>query len=1079
MQQKSLVVQTKLTPLRPSQRVLHRPRLTQRILEALSHRLTVLQAGAGYGKSTALSTLVESEYAIVWYHLEPEDTDPPMFLLYLLHGFLKTLPALSQKPLAALETWQSIPDMAPRLAAIDMLINELAEETHEPILLVLDDAHLLNQAPASLHILERLIKYAPDHLHIILSTRQSLRLDCLVALRVRGELLEIGEAEMAFTRDEIRAFFQDQHRLPLSASDVEVLATETEGWAIALQLIRQGLAASALTSLPQVLHSVSGLKEDLFSYLAQEVLDQQPEDIRNFLLTTCILRRMTPAACDSLRDAHDSRQLLSTLTDAGLFVVALDESTLRYHHLFHDFLYHQLPDGEKRALHRRAAALFSGQGESEEAIYHWIRSGDAEQAAELIKQVGQALVQAGRLETLADWITSLPPETLEKQPILLIYQGDIARLRSRFDEALRWYRQAEGLCRARSDIEGTARALRGQARVYLDTVNPNHAEPLLREALRLSDGQEDRESRARLLELLAENQLNRGHAEEARKLQEQVRELREEGPGEADLAVRVLLRTGRLDEARRLLEERVEAEHQQPVLRPRAHRETLLLLSLIVAFQGEGEVAYQAAVEGTQRGQALDSPFVTAVGYMRQGHAWLIREADHRYDEAQRCFERAIEISDRLAVSRLKVEAFWGLCRAFGYAGNLSRAERMAEQGIEIAQRAGDEWIIAHIRATLAASYTLAGHTDEAIAWLAQAERGFRECSDTFGEAAVRLWQCLTWRNLKEETRLRHHLDSLFQLVSAHGYDYLLTRRTLVGPPDVRHLVVLLLSARAQGRHAAYAGDLLRQMKLGDLELHPGYQLRVQMLGPFRVWRGEAEIEGSEWRREKARQLFQLLLTWRGAMLDRDRICDLLWPELSSRAASQGFKVALSALYYVLEPRRGRRDESAYVARDGSLYGLRPQADLWLDVDEFERLIRAGDARFSTEPARSVEDYRQALALYRGDYLEEYPYEEWCKEERTRLRELYLRTADRLARVLVERGDWEQAIEVCQGILMRDDCWENAYRLVMICYARLGNRPQALRTYQRAVERLREVLNIQPSPETSALYRAILETGSV
>ena len=1069
-----LVVQTKLSSLRPLKRTIDRPRLTHRILEAVDYRLTLLQAGAGYGKTTALAMLADKEYPLVWYHLDPEDCDPLIFLLYLIHGFRRALPSLSEAPLAMLESWKGTSGALPAMAIVDTLINELAEEISRPTLLILDDVHLLNPAPETLHILERLIKHGPANLHLILSTRYPLRLGNLVTMRVRGEMLEIGEDEFAFTPDEIQNLFRSYHAAPLSPREIDLLARETEGWAIALQLVRQGLTAETPPSLPEELSQLSGLKDDLFTYLAQEILDQQPEDLREFLLTTSVLRQMTASVCNNIRDANDSTQILSRLLEAGLFVAEMDELTVRYHHLFREFLYHKLPPERRQASHLKAAACYQDGGEYEEAINHYLLAGAVERAAILIHEYGRTMVLEGRLETLAGWISELPPATIEGYPDLLIFQGDIARLRSRFDEALRWYEHAEMICRAQGDSQGITGALRGRARVYLDTVNPSQAEPLLREALRLSDGQEDRETRARLFDLLAENQLNRGRPEEAKRLQDEARKLREEGPGEADLDARVLLRTGRLDEARHMLAERAEVERHDPVQRPRAHRETLLLLSFILACQGKSEEAYQSAVEGTQRGEVLNSPFITAVGHMRQGHAWLIRnDGPDRYTQAERCFERAIEISDELSVARLKVEAYWGLCRSYGYRGELAHAEEAARLGIEIAESAGDEWIIAMIRVSVGGTQILAGQYEEALASLGLASIGFARCADTYGETAVRLWQCLAWYEMGDELRLRHGLDALLESVHAHGYEYLLTHHTLPGPPDPRRLVPLLIFARTYCERLSVAADLLRQLGLERVEHHPGYQLRVQMLGAFRVWRGSEELAAGDWQRDRARQLFQLLLTWRGTMLDKERIWDLLWPDLDPDSANRSFKVALNAVFNALEPNREPGVASAYVARDGSLYGLRAGADMWIDSAQFERCVALGNAEYHHAPAQSIEHYRHALVLYQGDYLQEFAYEDWAGEKRRQLREFYLQAADRLAGTLIAFEQWDEAIEVCQSILAREACWEHAYRLMMIGYTRLGNRPQALKTYQRAVDTLRRDLDTDPSPETVDLYKSI------
>ncbi len=1067
------VIRTRLLPPRPHRRVLARPRLTRRLLEALDYRLTVLQAGAGYGKSTALAGLLEEGHPIVWYHLDIEDADPMTFLLHLLHGFRAVCPEAVLLPLALLEEQGSQRSWT---APVDALADGLAEHLSVPHLLVIDDAHLLNQSLETLTLLDRLIGRAPAFLHTVLSTRYPLRLPTLVAWRARGEVLEIRQDELAFTPEEIEALFAHKYGLPLSPAEVALLVERTEGWPIALQLVWQTLHSRGAATVPEALKRIAGPTESLFPYLAHEVLRQQPPPVRDFLLVTAVLREMSPALCDHLRGMDDSARMLEYLVENGLFVVDLGEGQVRYHHLFREFLYQQLSLEEAKQAHRRAARCFADRGELPEAVPHFLAAREFEDAATILDQIGRDMVQAGRLDTLAAWIGSLPPEVLEAHPALLIYLGDIARLRSRFGEALGWYRQAEERYRFLNDPRGIGQALRGQARVYLDTVNPAQAEHILQEALRLADGQEDRESRARLLELLAENRLNLGRPEEAEQLRAQARALREEGPGETELAVRVLLRTGRINEARRLLEEQAERERREPVLRPRAHRETLLLLSLILAFQGEAEAAYRCAVEGTQRGQFLHSPFVTAVGYMRQGHAWLIRGDPQGYTQACRCYQEAIAIGETLAVPRLKVEAFWGLCRAHGFQGEMDAAADAAHQGIAIAQQAGDEWITALIRVSMGAGYVLARDFPRSLDWLTPALSAFRECSDPYGEAVARLWLCQVWWRTDDEIRLRRDLEELLRLVHTWGYDYLFTAVPLLAPPDPRMSVPLLVCARRWGIHRACAERLLQALGLEDVEFHPGYQLRIQMLGEFRVWRGGQEVSPTEWRREKARRLFQVLLTHRGGMLDRDQILEMLWPNLDPETARRDFKVALSTLCKVLEPDRPGSAPSAYIVRDGSRYGLRPGADLWLDVKELEALIAEGDRLLETDPEGALERYRRALSLYGGDYLEDCLYEDWCSEERERLVALYLRTADRVAELLAQKGVWEEVLTVCQEILARDPCWESAYRWMMLAYARTGRRAQAARVYQRCVQRLRDELQVEPSPSTVRLYETLCGT---
>jgi DNA-binding SARP family transcriptional activator len=223
--------------------------------------------------------------------------------------------------------------------------------------------------------------------------------------------------------------------------------------------------------------------------------------------------------------------------------------------------------------------------------------------------------------------------------------------------------------------------------------------------------------------------------------------------------------------------------------------------------------------------------------------------------------------------------------------------------------------------------------------------------------------------------------------------------------------------------------------------------------------------------------LFQLLLTHRGHLLQREEIVDILWPELDPDAAQRDFKVALNAVNKALEPDRTPGAEPAYVRRHDTTYGLRPHADLWLDADAFQEQVATGDE--SKEDEARATAYQNALNLYQGEYLQETLYEDWFSEERERLLTLYLRTAEKLAGVRLGQGRYDEVIGLCRRILARDDCWERAYRLMMVAYARQGNRARALRAYQSLVETLQRELAARPGPATQQIYECVVEGRAV
>jgi LuxR family transcriptional regulator, maltose regulon positive regulatory protein len=1032
-----------------------------------------------------------------WYTIDPADRDLGQFLAYLAGSLGLDLPHAVGDGRAAGGEWAN---------AIDTLANQLQDALVGPALLALDDFHFVADVPEITTALERFLSYLPPQLHVIIASRHAPALAPLAAWRARGELLEVGRRDLAFREDEVAALFETVYAAGLAAPELAALAHLTEGWPIALQLAWQGLRSQPHEAVENLLAIGNPSSEALFDFLAHELLERQPPEIRRFLLDTAVLRELTPAACDAVRGtAVESEGLLYQVHELDLFTVAVGEPRAnglryRYHHLFHDFLRvcgATDPEGV-RNRHRRAASYYERAGDGDEAVHHWLASGSFDEAARAIEAAGERNLAAGRLEVVAGWIDVLPPTTVADRPRLQALQGDVCRLHSRFDEALAWYSQAEETARGQGDSSAAVKALHGSAAVYLDTVRPAQAENLLLAALRLCEGITDRRGRARMLELLAENKLNIGKPAEAETLRKEAAELRDEGPAEDTLSLRVKLRTGQLAEARRGLEAQVEAERRAArtgqVGPPRAHRESLLILALIDAFQGRAEPAFALATEGIELGERLGSPFVTAVGQMRLGHAWQVASPELRdrwrggsprsaRDQAIQCYQAAIALGDRMDVRRTGAEAMWGLTRAYGFfpaaegagAGDLAAAERSAAEGIELARSAGDAWVVALTRLALGGSYILAERHAAGLECLSAALAAFRDVGDTFGRAAARLWQALALHALRQRQQLAPILDELLSLCETNGYDYLLTSTTFLGPPEPRRIVPLLLQAREKRVQTAYVARLLAIAGLPEIQVHPGYQLRVRTLGAFRVWRGESEVAQREWQRDKARQLFQLLLTERGRWLQRDEIVDRLWPSLGPDAAIRDFKVALNALNKAVEPAHAAEDSFAFVAREGTAYRLRAEADLSLDAAEFERHCEAG-LRGPLTGAGSDDTLarlRAAMALYGGDYLPEALYEDWAAETRERLLTLYLRAADRLASALIDRGQYEEALNACQAILARDACWERAYRLMMKAYTAQGNRPQAMRAYQRCVDVLRDQLDVEPSPETVALERAI------
>jgi LuxR family maltose regulon positive regulatory protein len=345
---------------------------------------------------------------------------------------------------------------------------------------------------------------------------------------------------------------------------------------------------------------------------------------------------------------------------------------------------------------------------------------------------------------------------------------------------------------------------------------------------------------------------------------------------------------------------------------------------------------------------------------------------------------------------------------------------------------------------------------------------GFQECSDPFGSTVARLWLCLGFLKQKQAARLERTLSEVLSTSRSGDFGFLFTQPSLLGAPDERIFIPLLIMARENGWEGVYASQLLREVGLPEIDYHPGYQLRIYTLGAFQVWRGKDTIPANGWRREKSRLLFQLLLTYRHSPLDRDQICEYLWPECDPTTAQRNFKIMLNTLYQILEPEREPGSDSAFIQRKGTIYSLRSAADIWLDAEQFTQAAR----RAASNPNPDL--LQRIVSLYPGEYLPETLYETWAAEERERLATLFLESADKLTEIYLEQERYIDAIDLSKRTLAQDNCWERAYRHQMLAYDHLNDHGQVGRVYQRCVQTLHEELDVSPAPETEELYQRLV-----
>ncbi|MEW5872920.1 MAG: LuxR C-terminal-related transcriptional regulator [Chloroflexota bacterium] len=469
-----ILLSTKIAAPAPRPELVPRPHLLARLERALQHRLSLVSAPAGFGKTTLLSAWAASldpiDTPLAWISLDEGDNDPARFLAYLVAALDKLLVSSGGDIL------QDSPAVPPSLGEnfLAHLLNAFNEigQPSPAFVLILDDYHLITAEP--LHTaLAFLIDHLPPNLHLVIASRTDPPLP-LARLRARGQLLELRQADLRFTPEEAGLFFSQVMHLSLSPEETAALAARTEGWAAGLQL-----AAISLQDHPDresFIAAFTGSHPFILDYLLEEVLQRQPAHIQQFLLSTAILDQLSAPLCDHLlanESPTGAQPILQYLECANLFLAPLDDQRqwYRYHHLFADFLdaHLQQTDPERRLkLHREAAVWYERQGMFEEAIEHALQASDFHYAANLMARTAEATIKRSELTILLGWFQRLPESVLQEHASLCFYYAWVLLLFGYpFEEARARLEQSE---RPAGRLPGQADVLRAFVAVFQNDV---------------------------------------------------------------------------------------------------------------------------------------------------------------------------------------------------------------------------------------------------------------------------------------------------------------------------------------------------------------------------------------------------------------------------------------------------------------------------------------------------------------------------------------------------------------------------------------------------------------------------------
>jgi LuxR family maltose regulon positive regulatory protein len=1077
---------------------LRRARLIDWLNAAEPCRATVIAADAGYGKTTLLWQWErEVGFPCYWFKLDRNDRDWTLHISYLAESIAKRHPGFGRRAHSMLQQMGGPGSSRPGVAAY--LLAEMHERLTEPCTFIIDDWQYVNAVTEIRGLWNQILRDAPATCRFVFASRVKPKLQ-FARFKTHGGYAELRTNALRFTESEIEELFRDIYHDPLDPTEVAELERRTEGWAASLQLVEVSLRERTTPEeRRRFIQSITATKDDdLFDFLAEEVLDQQTEDTRNLLLSTSILQQITPELAERLTGLHDGRRALDELEQRGLFTNRLDEERFRYHNLFREFLERRLvadrSEAEVVGLHIHAASYFETSEQWPQAIHHYLRAGLQRQAARLIAKYGEDVVAEGRLGLVDEWLQQLPDDTIRSNARLSLLYGETCGIRGDWDRSL------EALDRARKYFARKGdRRLEALACLKLSSVYSNYGEPL--QAIAVAEEgvalvpPDDAATRLRLegniaitrtwltdsLEAVAIECQRIGEEASARGLEHFAAIAHNNAGG-------VLLRMGRLDKAIRHLE-RAAIFWAHPPTSPFADNSELVI-GLLAA--GNVDRARSIADDAIRRTDPWPRPKAEAA----YGLATLM-VSDGRYADAVQLLESVTSNSSVLGALHALTNG--RLIEALFLSGREAEIHAVAA---DIARRPPDPRYFVET----AAPRAIARHVQGDCAGECLSYRDEIDAADRHGA-------CLTaaWGRVRMGSLALHHGGRVNQAwawgalaaATAQGYWaslrvwfrlYAPYAKSALGQPDGARLIAMLAAhdpdgwrtalvsclSRARGNDRAIILEAISRTAnretLSALETIPGEDVLAvrRQLRHFQAPRlflrtlGRVQLHRASWdgpvipiEKKRARMLLAVLAAHLGTTLSRDAALDILWPDSDPDAAINSLNQTVFQLRRYIEPAYKGGESAEYIVSTAESVALNPDLVL-TDLAEVRRL----PARLASSDWHQRQTIaKRTASLVAGEFLADFRYEDWVTRQQLIVHGEVRHELLAVARAPGSAFEVDVATQAAAAVLSLDPLDEAAILALADCFARSGRTAAAQRVVLAFIKRLDAEFELPPSPD--------------
>ena len=1071
------VSRIKVTLPRRRTDLLSRPRLNELVEELIDKKLILVSAPAGYGKTSLFLEIAnQSELPFCWYNLDSLDQDLHRFVSHFIAAVDQRFIGFSticSEPIQAAYQNNYSPENLARLVA-GLVFTHVGEH----LALVLDDYHLIDQSKAVNSFVNRFIQEIDESFHLIILTRSLIPFVDLPLLVARSMVGGLGMQELSFQPEEIQNLLLQNYKQAIPENLAKELAKKSEGWITGLllsaQTMWQGMADRERIS------RVSGVNLD--DYLIHQILEQQPAEVRDFLLRTSLFDEFNANLCeDVLGSAPEDtnwQSLISKALQYNLFVLPIDEegTWLRYHQLFREFLQKQLikeyPEAFESIL-RSLAKTYLKRKDWVRAYDTLKRLDDTEAIIDMLEQVGEQMVRANQLARLAEWLDALPAGQLETRPMLLARRGIVAATLGETHWGLTLLNKAVQALRRQDNHTQLATTLVWRALV--NYIQANHSTSLhdVAEVLSLSeDGTNLALYQAEAKRISGLNHRLLGNRESAMTNFSEALALYQ-NLGENSSVSRLLLDMGAVHIDVGNLQEGLRCfnavlEHY------RSEKNSYLLSGVLndIAFlhflRGEYEEADTAFNEALTCAQNSSNRRVEALVLTGMGDLYMDLDS---FQAAEYVYKKAADSAKHINDQFLLLYLYVAQSSLFRIMGNLIKARKFLESAKPLVESSESKYT----RALYLLEAGLISFTEKepilAITFLEEAQNLFEEIEQRVEASRTNFYLGIAHISAKAVERGNQFLEKAFTIVSS-----LKNPHTLV--PTTRRVLDYLKPVSNHPKVDVQVNQLIEKVEIFEQSL-PTLRLRlrrqtntgplnapklqIRAFGAARVVINKKAVTLTEWQSQKARDLFFLLLSsdkgW-----SKEVIGELMWPDSTPSQLKMRFKNTIYRLRRVLG-----QDAILF---DGERYMFNRSFDYSYDVELFvDCLDRIKKAKTIQEKSTVTSE---ALQVYTGHYLPEVS-DSWASVEREHLHHAFIELSLDLASLNLDSGDYNSALAICHNLISNDPGLEEAHRVAMRIHAAQGNRAAIIQQYNDLKSTLQAQMGILPSTLTEALYKQLIQ----